>query len=182
MRYNIVIVGGGIAGLEAARRLLRLGYCPIIVERQDRLGGHVATWHCLFPDMSPAQETVSRLIEESSSANIFLGTEDVSIAKTIAKAMRGPSGGFSSIKAVGIKFPEHSGVVVSMNMFDCINTPIPRLFEFCKREAARFGVAVTGSELVGPIKLESVIAAFSYSLCLENFRDEQILETHLMDL
>ena len=75
MRYNIVIVGGGIAGLEAARRLLRLGYCPIIVERQDRLGGHVATWHCLFPDMSPAQETVSRLIEESSSANIFLGTE-----------------------------------------------------------------------------------------------------------
>ncbi len=114
--------------------------------------------------------------------NIFLGTEDVSIAKTIAKAMRGPSGGFSSIKAVGIKFPEHPGVVVSMNMFDCINTPIPRLFEFCKREAARFGVAVTGSELVGPIKLESVIAAFSYSLCLENFRDEQILETHLMDL
>lgn len=75
MRYNIVIVGGGIAGLEAARRLLRLGYCPIIVESQDRLGGHVATWHCLFPDMSPAQETVSRLIEESSSANIFLGTE-----------------------------------------------------------------------------------------------------------
>ena len=75
MRYNIVIVGGGIAGLEAARRLLRLGYCPIIVERQDRLGGHVATWHCLFPDMSPAQETVSRLVEESSSANIFLGTE-----------------------------------------------------------------------------------------------------------
>ena len=75
MRYNIVIVGGGIAGLEAARRLLRLGYCPIIVERQDRLGGHVATWHCLFPDMSPAQETVSRLVEESSSANIFLGTK-----------------------------------------------------------------------------------------------------------
>ena len=114
--------------------------------------------------------------------NIFLGTEDLSIAKTIAKAMRGPSGGFSSIKAVGIKFPEHPGVVVSMNMFDCINTPIPRLFEFCRREAARFGVNVTGSQLVGPIKLEAVVAALEYSLCLEGFRRDQILETHLMDM
>ena len=57
LTFDLAVVGGGIAGLEAARRLLRLGYCPIIVERQDRLGGHVATWHCLFPDMSPAQET-----------------------------------------------------------------------------------------------------------------------------
>lgn len=75
MKYNIVIVGGGIAGLEAARRLLRLGYRPIIVEKQERLGGHVAEWHCLFPDMSPAQEIVSGLIDDSSDANIFLGTE-----------------------------------------------------------------------------------------------------------
>jgi glutamate formiminotransferase len=114
--------------------------------------------------------------------NIFLGTENVDIAKQIAKAVRGPSGGFSSIRAVGIKFPEHEGVVVSMNMFDCINTPIPRVFEFCQREAARFGVQVTGSELVGPIKLSSVIAAFAYSLGLEGFKESQILETHLMDL
>jgi glutamate formiminotransferase/formiminotetrahydrofolate cyclodeaminase len=112
--------------------------------------------------------------------NIFLGTEDLNVAKGIAKAVRGPSGGFSSIRAVGIKFPEHSGVVVSMNMFDCINTPIQRVFDFCSHEAERFGVPVTGSQLVGPVKLESLLQSFAYSLRLEDFRQEQILETHLM--
>ncbi len=75
MKQNIVIVGGGIAGLEAAKRLLRLGYRPIIVEKQDRLGGHVAQWHCLFPDMTPAGEVVSGLIRDTAEANIFLETE-----------------------------------------------------------------------------------------------------------
>ena len=114
--------------------------------------------------------------------NIFLGTENVDIAKHIAKAVRGPSGGFSTIRAVGIKFPKHEGVVVSMNLFDCIQTPIPRVFEFCKREAARYGVSVTGSELVGPIKLNAVMAGFAWALGLEHFTESQILETHLMDL
>jgi glutamate formiminotransferase/formiminotetrahydrofolate cyclodeaminase len=68
-----------------------------------------------------------------------------------------------------------------MNMFDCLNTPIQRVFEFCRREAARFGVAVTGSQLVGPIKLESIVQSFIHSLSLEGFRDGQILETHLME-
>ncbi len=113
--------------------------------------------------------------------NIFLDTEDVSIAKKVAKAMRGPSGGFNCIRAVGIKFPEHSGVVVSMNMFDCINLPISRLFNFCKAEAEHYGVNVTGSEIVGPIKLESVISSFEYSLGLEGFDESQIIETHLFD-
>lgn len=114
--------------------------------------------------------------------NIFLDTEDVAVAKAVAKTVRGPSGGFSSIRAVGIKFPEHKGVVVSMNMFDCVNLPITRLFNFVRTEAARFGVNVTGSELVGPLKLEAILSAFQYSLGLENFNTAQILETHLMDM
>lgn len=114
--------------------------------------------------------------------NIFLDTEDLSIAKAVARSIRGPSGGFSSIRSVGIKFPEHKGVVVSMNMFDCVNLPITRLFNFVRTEAARYGVNVTGSQLVGPLKLEAVISAFEYSLGLEDFRPSQILEWHLMDL
>lgn len=114
--------------------------------------------------------------------NIFLATEKVEIAKEIAKSVRGPSGGFSSIRAVGVKFPEHEGVVVSMNMFDCIKTPIPRVFEFCKREAERFGIAVIGSEIVGPIKLDAVMTSVAYALNLEKFTLSQILETHLMNL
>ncbi|MCI2058407.1 MAG: glutamate formimidoyltransferase [Oscillibacter sp.] len=114
--------------------------------------------------------------------NIFLDTEDVSVAKAVAKTVRGPSGGFSCIRAVGIKFPEHKGVVVSMNMFDCVNLPITRLFNFVKTEAARFGVNVTGSQLVGPLKLEAILSAFAYSVGLEDFDNSQILEWHLMDM
>jgi len=65
MNEIILIVGGGIAGLEAAGKLLQLGYTPIIVEKGDRLGGNVARWHRLFPDMTPASEVVDPLIENA---------------------------------------------------------------------------------------------------------------------
>lgn len=61
--------------MEAARQLLKLGYKPIVVEKADHLGGHVADWHKLFPDMTPAQEVVRNLAEEIKEANIFLETE-----------------------------------------------------------------------------------------------------------
>ncbi|AFS77381.1 bifunctional glutamate formiminotransferase/formimidoyltetrahydrofolate cyclodeaminase FtcD [Gottschalkia acidurici 9a] len=119
--------------------------------------------------------------EGLTAYNVFLNTEDVDIAKKIAKAVRGPSGGFSTTRAVGIKFPEYQGVVVSVNMFDCENTPVYRVFELVKQEAARYGIAVTGSELVGPIKLAYVVNSLEYYLGLQGFRIDQILETHLYD-
>ena len=61
--------------MEAARQLLKLGYKPILVEKADHLGGHVADWHKLFPDMTPAQEVVKGLEAEIKEANIFLETE-----------------------------------------------------------------------------------------------------------
>lgn len=125
---------------------------------------------------------VSAEAEGLTAYNIFLNTEDLSIAKKIAKGVRGPSGGFSTTRAVGIKFPERSGVVVSINMFDCKNTPIYRIFNFVKQEAARYGVIVTGSQIVGPIKLEYIVNSWEYQLQLEGFRTSQILETHLMDM
>ncbi|KAB3536027.1 glutamate formimidoyltransferase [Alkaliphilus pronyensis] len=139
------------------------------------------------PDVGPAAlhptagaTIVSADLEGLTAYNIFLATDDLSIAKAIAKGVRGPSGGFSTVRAVGIKFPEREGVVVSMNMFDCGATPLYRAFNFVKQEAARYGVAVTGSEIVGPVKLDYIINSLEYYLGLEGFRKEQILETHLM--
>ncbi len=127
-----------------------------------------------------AGATIVSAEEEGLTAyNIYLGTEDVALAKLIAKAVRGPSGGFDTVRGVGIKFPEHEGVVVSVNMFDCEKTPIYRIFETVKMEAQRYGIAVTGSELVGPIKLDYVLNTFEYYLGLEGFNKEQILETHI---
>ncbi len=140
------------------------------------------------PDVGPnslhptAGATIVSADNEGLTAyNIFLATEDLELAKKIAAGVRGPSGGFSTIRAVGIKFPERSGVVVSMNMFDCGQTPLYRAFNFVRSEAQRYGVAVTGSELVGPVKLEYLLNSLEYFLGLEGFRREQILESHLME-
>lgn len=75
MKENIVIIGGGIAGMEAANQLLQLGYLPIIVEQTDHLGGHVAQWHKLFPDMTSSQEIVSNLKERIKDAHVHLETK-----------------------------------------------------------------------------------------------------------
>lgn len=82
MKQNVVIIGGGIAGMEAAKQLLMLGYNPIIVEQEKTLGGHVAQWHKLFPDLSSAHETVAKLVRDLASANIFLDTRVVSVKST----------------------------------------------------------------------------------------------------
>lgn len=75
MKDIIVIIGGGIAGMEAARQLIRMGHTPIIIEKSDHLGGHVAKWNRLFPDLTPAKDLIDRLTAESKGANIFLNTE-----------------------------------------------------------------------------------------------------------
>ncbi len=74
MKEKVVIIGGGIAGMEAAKQLLLLHYNPIIVEKRDHLGGHVSQWHHLFPDMASAKEIVQNLSNSISGANIFLET------------------------------------------------------------------------------------------------------------
>lgn len=124
---------------------------------------------------------VSADMEGLTAYNVFLATEDLNIAKQIAKAVRGPSGGFSTVRAVGVKFPERDGVVISMNMFDCEHTPLYRTFELVKLEAQKYGVAVTGSELVGPVKLEYLLNNLTHYLGLQGLRMDQILETHLME-
>ena len=79
MNEIVVIVGGGIAGMEAAAQLLKLGHSPIIIEKNDRLGGHVARWNRLFPDITPANELVEELTSACRDANIFLNTEISSV-------------------------------------------------------------------------------------------------------
>ncbi len=82
MKENVVIIGGGVAGMEAAKQLLLLGYNPVIVERTKSLGGHVGRWHKLFPDMSSAQDLVKSLRRDIAEANVFLETELTSLQRT----------------------------------------------------------------------------------------------------
>ena len=76
---DILIVGGGIAGMETARQLKALGLSPVIVEKSSSLGGHVANWNCLFPDMTPTRRLLAQYEEELKDVLVYTDTEIVSI-------------------------------------------------------------------------------------------------------
>ncbi len=64
MKPKVVIAGGGAAGMAVALRLERLGVEPVIVEREERLGGKVRGWHKLFPTFTPAAEVLDPLVAQ----------------------------------------------------------------------------------------------------------------------
>ena len=113
--------------------------------------------------------------------NINLATDDISIAKTIAKAVRHSSGGYRYVKAMGFEIKERGIVQVSMNMVNYRGTPLFRVFETVKREAERYGVSIAGSEIVGLVPMEALIDVADFYLQLENFDETQVLEKRLLE-
>src|SRR3954469_1830817 len=109
--------------------------------------------------------------------NIFLNTPDVDIAKKVAKAVRFSSGGLRFVKGAG--FLVRGQAQVSMNLTDADQTPVARVFEYVKREAARYGVAPTSSEIVGLIPKKAIEDAAEWFLQVENFDSSLILENRL---
>ena len=113
--------------------------------------------------------------------NVNLDTDDIAIAKTIAKAVRHSSGGYRYVKAMGFEIKDRGIVQVSMNMVNYRGTPLFRVFETVKREAARYGVSILGSEIVGLIPMEALTDVADFYLQLEKFDEKQILEKRLME-
>lgn len=111
--------------------------------------------------------------------NVNLGTSDLRVAKEIAKAVRFSSGGLRYVKALGMELKERGIVQVSMNLTNFRQTPLPRVLELVRREAARFGVPVVGTEIVGLIPEEALVQVAEYYLQLEKFSLGQVLERRI---
>lgn len=111
--------------------------------------------------------------------NVNLGTDKREIADRIARAVRESNGGFKHVKGMGVSLRERGEVQVSMNLENYRTTPIFRVLETIRREAARFGVAVVGTELVGLVPQQALIDVAEWYLQLEEFNSEQILENRL---
>jgi glutamate formiminotransferase / formiminotetrahydrofolate cyclodeaminase len=109
--------------------------------------------------------------------NVYLNTSDVEVAKKIGKAIRFSSGGLRYVKGMGIMC--RGLAQVSMNLTDFEQTPIARVFEFVKREAARYGVMLASSEIVGLIPKRALEEAAEWFLQIENFDSSMILENRL---
>ena len=118
--------------MEAAAQLLKLGHAPIIIEKGERLGGHVARWNRLFPDLTPAGKLIERLTEACKEANIFLNTE-VSLVNRLRD---------------GYNIVLSNGITISTKYI--LMTTGFKMFEASKKEEYGYGIynnVVTNSDL-----------------------------------
>jgi glutamate formiminotransferase len=113
--------------------------------------------------------------------NINLATSRLDVAKKIATAVRMSSGGFRFVKAMGLALEDRGIVQVSMNLTNYEKTPIFRVFEAVTREAARYGVSVLESEIVGLVPANALTQTAEYYLQLTGFSESQVLENKLRD-
>ena len=112
--------------------------------------------------------------------NINLSTSDVSIADKIARVIRQSGGGLTCVKAMGVYLKERDTAQVSINMTNYCLTPLYRVVEFVRFEAARYGVSIVGTEIVGLVPMRALIDSAEYYLGLEQFDPEtQVLEYRL---
>ena len=111
--------------------------------------------------------------------NVYLTTDSVEIAQNIGKAIRHSTGGFRYVKAMGLLV--NGKAQVSMNLTNFAKTPVHRVVETIRREAARYGVGIESSELVGLIPQRALIDAAQWYLQLDGFTPEQVLENRLAE-
>lgn len=137
------------------------------------------------PDMGPARvhETAGATIVGARpfliAYNITLRTDDLSIARRVARAVRGRDGGLRYLKALGFELGTRGLVQVSMNLVDFEKTQLHHTFEAVRREAARYGVSLEGSEIVGLIPQAALDRASEYYLQIENFAHGVVLENRI---
>lgn len=112
--------------------------------------------------------------------NVYLGdAKNLPVAKEVAKAIRGSSGGLRYVKGLGMEVDGQAQV--SMNLVDTEKTPLHRVFEIVKSEAAAHGVSPTWSEIVGLVPERVLLEAGARHVQLRGFSKSMLLETKVRD-
>ena len=167
---------------QAATRPDRTNLEDIRRGQYEGLKDEILTNPNRLPDFGPQQlgtagATVIGARFPLIAFNVYLTTEDVGVAKKVAKALRFSSGGLRYVKALGLLVDGRAQV--SMNLTNYIATPVARVVELIRREAARYGVGIHHSELVGLIPEDALVDAAVWHLQLDQFEPEQILERRI---
>lgn len=111
--------------------------------------------------------------------NVNIRTNDQDIARRISRKVREKDGGLPALRALGFELKQRGIVQVSMNLVNYHKTGLAAAFEAVRAEAAREGVEVEGSEIVGLVPLDALVQCVDHFLVLENFKPAQILDTRL---
>lgn len=113
--------------------------------------------------------------------NVNLRSSDLAIARSIAQKVRHIGGGLRFCKAMGVDLKEKNMVQVSMNLTDFTKTSVYQAFEMVKMEAARYGVSVAGSEVIGMLPLGVLVDTANYYLGIEDFSIDRVLEYRMLE-
>jgi glutamate formiminotransferase len=114
--------------------------------------------------------------------NVNLGTDNLDVAKQIAKTVRASSGGFCCVKGIGVALEERGLTQVSMNLVDYEKNSIYRVLEMIRMEAKRWGVPVVETEVYGMVPVNAILESAAYYLQIANFDPEQVLELRLLEM
>ena len=139
------------------------------------------------PDEGPAEfnpragATVTGVRFPLIAFNVNLRTTDLTIADRIAKAVRYINGGYRYVKAMGVVLEEQRMVQVSMNLTNYTKTPLPRVLETIRLEAARHGVTIAGTEIVGAIPMGALEEIVRHYVQTHDFDLSQVIEYSLLD-
>ena len=109
--------------------------------------------------------------------NAYLDTDDVEVARVVARTVRERDGGLPAVKALGLKVGGRAQV--SMNLTDLERTPLPVALEAVRSVAAERGVSVESTELVGLAPLEALLQTARHYLGLRDLEREHVLEARL---
>lgn len=113
--------------------------------------------------------------------NVNLKSQNLNLAKEIAKKVRFKDGGFPHVRAMGVALKEKGMVQVSMNLTNYRVTNIPKVYDFIEAEAVKSGVAVAGSEIVGLIPLGVLEGVVQHYLKYPEFTTHQIIEQRILE-
>ena len=130
--------------------------------------------------VGPAGATVIGARQPLIAYNIYLTTDDISIAEKIARTIRFSSGGLRYVKALGMLVEGRAQI--SMNLTNYHKTSLPLVVETIRRETSRYGVMIHHAELVGLIPQAALVDAAVWYMQLDQFKPEQILEEKLYSL
>jgi glutamate formiminotransferase len=170
---------------ESAKNLERRNIDNIRVGEYEGLKETIKTNPKHKPDYGPSEfhPTAGAMItgarEPLISFNVNLGTKDITVAKKVAKAIHLRSGGLVNIKAMGTKLERRDCVQIGISNINFRKTPLYRQLELVKIEAARFGVSVVGTELIGVLPLEAALNSLDYYLQLE--KPAKLEAKHLLE-
>ncbi len=170
---------------DAATRSERRNLADVRRGEYEGLAGKLATpgWE---PDAGPSAfnprsgATVVGVRFPLIAFNVNLNTADVAVAARIADAIRNVRGGYRDVKAMGLALEDQGQVQVSMNLVNYRETPIHRVVETVRFEAARHGVSVTGCELIGLAPLAAFEETIRHYLQIHDFSTDQVIETHML--